>query len=167
MNYTSLSHRNPNIDAHDFKYTGYACYELAKELIHIGLLVGFFRVDTGIGLYLVMAGNNSRPQVMVAACGFIMMMYSSIAVITFATLGLIKLDYGFWFFSIGFIGGAIGYGGLLVYWRKTQRLSTAYLIVGGVVGALITLVVITHLVIFVREGVEGTFQYNFIDPCVV
>jgi hypothetical protein len=167
QNYTSLVEEGADFDAYDFKYPAAACYGLAKELVHIGVLVGFFRVDTGIGLYLPMAGNNSRPQVMVATCAFLMLMYSSMTVTTFATMDLIRLDYGLWFFFIGLIGGFIGYVALLIFWRKTQRFSIAYTLVGWIVAVLITLVFITDIILFVEEGKEGTFQGNFINPCVV
>lgn len=166
-NYTALAEQKVVLDIHDFTYTGETVYTLAKELIHIGLLVGFFRVDAGIGLYLPMAGKSSRPQVMVATCGFLMMMYSSMVVTTLAVMGLIRLDYGLWFFFSGLIAGFIGYSGILIFWRKTHRLSIAYTLVGGVVAALITIVFIMDIMFFVEEGKEGTFQGNFIDPCII
>jgi uncharacterized membrane protein YfcA len=165
-NYTSLLNQHADSDTYDFKYPAESCYNLAKEMVHIGCLVGFFRVDTGIGLYLPMAGNNSRPQVMVATCAFIMLMYSSMTVTTFATMDLIRLDYGLWFFFIGLIGGALGYGAILLYWRKMHQYSIAYTLVGSVVAVLLSLVFITDMILFVEEWEEGTFQWNFVDPCI-
>lgn len=166
-NYTALVEQRADFDIYDFKYTGTTCYSLAKELIHIGVLVGFFRVDAGIGLYLPLAGNNTRPQVLVATCAFLMMMYASIAVTTLAVMDQIRLDYGFWFFFTGLIGGFIGYAGILAFWKRTQRLSIVYTMVGGVVAVLLALVFITDIMFFVEEGKDGTFQGNFADPCII
>lgn len=167
MNYVSLAPLNPHIDPYDFKYTSVTCYELAKGFINHGLHIGFFRVDGGIGTYTILAANNIRPQVMVATCGFMMLMYSSILVTTSATQGLIKFDYGIWLFGIGFIGGVIGYGAILLYWRRTQRLSTAYTLVGVNVVIAVASSLVSDTFIFVKAGMDGTFQGNFVDPCSI
>lgn len=148
----------------DVVYTPLNTGIMATASIVAGLLAGLLGIGGGMVFGPLMLEFKMLPEVAAATSSFMILFTSIAAIIQYAILGRLILDYSLWFVMLGFVCSFLGQFVLTKVVQKYHKTSLIVLCVSVVI-AISMVLLITIGIMNIMEDVKAGLSFGFRSAC--